>query len=1057
MDLQAQLQSHLGNTFRIERELGGGGMSRVFLADEVRLGRKVVIKVLSPDLAQGINAQRFEREILLAASLQQANIVPVLASGEVDGLPYFTMPYVDGESLRKRLAQGMIPIGEVIAILRDVTRALAYAHARNIVHRDIKPDNVLLSGGTAVVTDFGIAKALSASRGPGPGGATLTQFGTAIGTPAYMAPEQVAGDPNVDARTDLYALGCVAHELLTGLPPFAHPTPQKVLAAHLSEEAPAVTGRRGDCPPELAELITRLLRKDPADRVQTAVEVLQDLNAVGTTSGQGAALMSPDQFPKAIGLYVLATGAAAILAKAAVVGIGLPDWVFPGTMIVMLLGLPALLATAYVKRVARQVITATPTLTPGGTTVPKIPGGTMATLALRVNPHVSWRRTARGGIYAMSTFVLLIIVFMTLRALGIGPWGSLLAKGSLGQNSAIVVGSLTSEPGDSALAPIVGEAVRAALSQSTAVRVLDPAQVAPILLQMRRPAGTPLDPTTAREVATRAGASAVIGGRLARVGTGYAVSLELVSATDGTPLASYQATADGAKDLLTVVDGLAKKLRERIGESLRQVQNAVPLQQATTSSLEALRLYSDASQANDVDQDFERAVQLSRQAVAADSTFALAWRKLAVALVNSSAPTSAIDSALDKAMKYADKLPDREKYLVRGFYYEQHHAGADPAKAMAAYQAVYGIDSNNTIAINELMRQHGARGEYDSSAFYAGRMLALEPNGRNVGIYAAGLNFIGKGAEAQRLMDSLLRVRPEAAANSQVAATRFMLMVSRGRYDSAAAVATAESRSPQLGAQLQGLNFLASQAILHGQLDRGVALDLEANHLAAQHGFLASVDGLVDAGMDIRFRGKAAAGVRRLDVILASKAWTAVPPADREYFRMATLYAWAGKPDRARQVMMRFQQEDPQGYSAPVTQPFLANIRGETALAEGNAAEALKQFRTENTPNGTGGVRCEGCMAYDLARAFDLAGQTDSALAEYARYFTFSPGLRQDFLIAAPLRKRLGELYEQKGDRANAIAQYSALVNQWKDADAPLQPAVADIRKRLQELHAAGN
>ncbi|MEI2719883.1 MAG: serine/threonine-protein kinase [Gemmatimonadales bacterium] len=215
MDLRAQLQAHLGDAFRIERELGGGGMSRVFLATEVRLARSVAIKVLSPELAQGINAERFEREILLAASLQQANIVPVLAAGDVAGLPYFTMPFVEGESLRNRIRGGGIPIADVIAILRDVTKALAYAHTRGIVHRDIKPDNVLLSGGTAVVTDFGIAKALSASRAEVAGG-TLTSVGTSIGTPAYMAPEQVAGDPTIDHRVDLYALGCMAYELLTG-------------------------------------------------------------------------------------------------------------------------------------------------------------------------------------------------------------------------------------------------------------------------------------------------------------------------------------------------------------------------------------------------------------------------------------------------------------------------------------------------------------------------------------------------------------------------------------------------------------------------------------------------------------------------------------------------------------------------------------------------------------------------------------------------------------------------------------------------------------------------
>src|SRR3954464_9737657 len=164
-DLREQVQATLSGTYTIERELGGGGMSRVFVADEIRLGRRVVIKVLSPELAAGISADRFEREIRMAASLQQANIVPVLATGETNGLPYFTMPFVEGESLRQRLSKlPPLSVSETLRIFGDVARALQYAHERGIVHRDIKPDNVLLSGGTAVVTDFGIAKALSASR-----------------------------------------------------------------------------------------------------------------------------------------------------------------------------------------------------------------------------------------------------------------------------------------------------------------------------------------------------------------------------------------------------------------------------------------------------------------------------------------------------------------------------------------------------------------------------------------------------------------------------------------------------------------------------------------------------------------------------------------------------------------------------------------------------------------------------------------------------------------------------------------------------------------------------
>ncbi|MEO5825711.1 MAG: serine/threonine-protein kinase, partial [Gemmatimonadales bacterium] len=424
MDLRTQLQDHLGDAFRIERELGGGGMSRVFLAEEARLARKVAIKVLSPELAQGLNAERFEREILLAASLQQANIVPVLAAGDLDGLPYFTMPFVEGESLRSRITARGLPIAEVLTILRDVAKALAYAHARGIVHRDIKPDNVLLSGGTAVVTDFGIAKALSASRNE-VAGATLTSVGTSIGTPAYMAPEQVAGDPNIDHRVDLYALGCMAMELLTGLSPFANQTPQRMLAAHLSEAPPSVESLRGDSPPALSRLVAKLLQKDPNDRVQSAQDVLRALDEASTSSAPTMSLSAPGMLPKALALYAVAVGAVAIVAKAAVVGIGLPEWTFPGAMAIMLLGLPALLFTAYVKRVARGAANATPTLTPGGTPMGRPPTGTMATMALKANRHVSWNRTVRGGVIAMGAFVLLIVAFMVTRSMGIGPAASL--------------------------------------------------------------------------------------------------------------------------------------------------------------------------------------------------------------------------------------------------------------------------------------------------------------------------------------------------------------------------------------------------------------------------------------------------------------------------------------------------------------------------------------------------------------------------------------------------------------------------------------------------------
>ena len=292
-DLHTNLQRGLGSAYTLERELGGGGMSRVFLAEETALGRRVVVKVLAPQLTEGMSAERFAREVRLAARLQHPNIVPVLAAGDASSLPYYTMPYVDGESLRERLDRGgALPAAEAVAILRDLSRALAYAHEHRVVHRDVKPENILLSGDTAVVTDFGIAKAVDAAR-DGPSTTALTQLGIAIGTPAYMAPEQVAGESNVDHRADLYAWGIVAYELLTGHHPFANKkSAQAMFAAHLVENPAPLHAVRDGLPGGLAPLVMGCLAKDPADRPRSARELVDALTDPSSSIGALAAPFS---------------------------------------------------------------------------------------------------------------------------------------------------------------------------------------------------------------------------------------------------------------------------------------------------------------------------------------------------------------------------------------------------------------------------------------------------------------------------------------------------------------------------------------------------------------------------------------------------------------------------------------------------------------------------------------------------------------------------------------------------------------------------------------------
>lgn len=296
-DLRLTLQRAVGATYVVERELGAGGMARVFLATDAADGREVAIKVLSPAVSSCCDSERFRREMRVAASLVHPNIVPLLRECDVCGgerLFYFVMPYIDGESLRARLDRdGALPVATAVRVLRDVASALAHAHAAGVVHRDIKPENVLLSHGRALVTDFGVAKALWAGRhdpettpsrgrafGALPVVAGLTVAGDMVGTPAYAAPEQALGDASSDHRADLYSLGVIAYEMLAGTPPFAGRGALAQIAAHVTEPPPPLNDRV-TIAPQLQMLVARLLAKLPDERPGSASQVLEMLERLG--------------------------------------------------------------------------------------------------------------------------------------------------------------------------------------------------------------------------------------------------------------------------------------------------------------------------------------------------------------------------------------------------------------------------------------------------------------------------------------------------------------------------------------------------------------------------------------------------------------------------------------------------------------------------------------------------------------------------------------------------------------------------------------------------------
>jgi tetratricopeptide (TPR) repeat protein len=293
--LKDRLQGILGDTYALERELSPGGMSRLFLATERALDRKVVVKLLPPELASELNAQRFQREMLVTARLQHAHILPVLSAGSREGLLYYVTPYVPGESLRHLMKRaGKRPLDEALRYLREVMDALAFAHRMGVIHRDLKPDNILLQHGHVLLADFGIARALEEATRQLPA-ARLTSTGMGLGTPGYMAPEQLAGEPNVDARADLYAWGVVAYEMLAGRQPFVGASAAMLFVAQMTKAPEPLTSYAPDAPAPLVELIMRCLEREPSHRWQSAEELRSHLDEMQVVTGGSVLVNTPPE------------------------------------------------------------------------------------------------------------------------------------------------------------------------------------------------------------------------------------------------------------------------------------------------------------------------------------------------------------------------------------------------------------------------------------------------------------------------------------------------------------------------------------------------------------------------------------------------------------------------------------------------------------------------------------------------------------------------------------------------------------------------------------------
>jgi tetratricopeptide (TPR) repeat protein len=669
----------------------------------------------------------------------------------------------------------------------------------------------------------------------------------------------------------------------------------------------------------------------------------------------------------------------------------------------------------------------------------------MQQLAIKASPHVSWRRAAIGGIVAVSGFVLLIGGYMVLRAMGIGPAGSLLAAGALEKDEKILVADLTSSSGDTTLGPVVTDAFRTALGQSQSVNVVQAATVRDVLRRMERPVDTPVDFALAREIATREGIKAVIDGSLVGVGGRYVLALRLLSAQTGDPLATFRETANTQSEILPAVDRLAKEVRARIGESLRNVQSAPPLEQVTTPSLDALKKYVQGVRTVG-EGDFSRGVALLEEAVAIDTGFAMAYRKLGVEYGNRGFREKA-GEYYDKAYAHVDRLSDAERYLMLGSYYQLSRR-QDAAKSMAAYERLLEIQPNNTAGLNNLSSQLMYLHQHARAESLLVRAIAVGP------VATVHYRNLARARFALGQVDSTRAAALACAKafpnNVDCQAVTGFLLWAIGRRDSAAAtwvglenrISDPETRSEYLLGKSDVARTRGRLAEAWRLMDEAIALKRQAGTV----GWSVLRDATV-ASDRAWFFGDGAGALRMLDESLGRTPLRSLPTSEAPYSRVVAAYAYAGHADRAKAVLAEWEM---QRREHPTTQDSAraSRMRGRVALAAGDYEAARAHFRVEER------IGCSVCELALLARTYDLADARDSAIVIYERYLgtRFLDRLEADAEFLAVVHKRLGELYEAKGQRDRALEHYRAFIELWKDADPELQPKVTDARQRVAAL-----
>jgi len=595
------------------------------------------------------------------------------------------------------------------------------------------------------------------------------------------------------------------------------------------------------------------------------------------------------------------------------------------------------------------------------------------------------------------------------------------SAGVLSTRDQIVLADFTNRTTDSTLGSSITEAFRIDLTQSPVLRVVEGNEVVSTLRLMGRNPGLPLSEEIAHDIAVRVGAKAVLVGEVTPLGSGYVLSARLIGIADSVTLVAERETAADAGALIPAVEALSRKLRERIGESLRTVRAGQPLEQVTTRSLPALRAYSEGSRLVGTGRNSE-AIKFLEQAVSLDSNFGMAWRRLGVIWNNRNDPARAVP-ALRRAYSLRDQMPPQEAAHVTAFYLLVVEDNL-PA-ATEALERLLASWPDDLTALNNLGVYYGATGRFSEGAEMYRRALALRPG---IGLYldnlVQNLIILDQFAVADSVLDSW--IASDTSVGGRVSYHRVRLAAERGDYKRAYAIVDSVSKVNP------GFREVASDLYMRQGRFRQVASSLDPVASAV-------VEGVV--------RGNTAAARRMLDKVQADTRWDSIAPNDpRPYGELAAAFTATGSMDRAEVILARAARQIPEEVLR--RDGLRAYALASITLSRGDGRAAVTDFRLARRR-----LRCTICTAFDEGRAFEKLGEPDSAIVQYERFVNghnVDPENREFFLAAA--LRRLGEMYESKGQRTKALEYYGRFVDLWKDADPDLQPLVSDIRKQMAQL-----